>query len=810
MRRNRRACKVPTYFNYFSPENSINNEYNESLQSRNNVPTHDLLSYNRGPNCHQHKSSIIRAHPKRKYPWVYELKNMDTDIPFCSRSLIVISATSLKCLEDVYLKDFPHSSKCNVTNTDSSVSQVNKAKLKEVIIVGRGEKSQMYVMKGLHRLLHFTLGPKGVESIIDLVKHLSYEVTLTCVSHALPIGTENSYLLYLKTVTSKDRPSDFQIDYYNEMKKCALHIIPALFHPSVTSKYTFRSSNLINLGITNQKCDRYRHRTLGGMVDLDLIDVPQHISREGLRCIGELLLKVCSTYIPTSGYEEKFKSLSQYDLVWVRKFGEQLELTGEELDNFYIEGVSFLVNKNVNPHCDTMNPSDIEKDYTFSITINIPCKELPDSITSSISAIYKDTVPFCLVVYKRKALVSHSKAMERLDDYIKSEDSLSSDVKEEVIKILTSVNTDYDYIGYVYEKEHYKVHQKSFQSCKEIKTIETEEAVDKMGFWSSLLHVFHLFVCQHGYSFDDAIEFALFFTHQCNTTVVIVEVMLKILTEKRSIVTKKKRQDDFSLYIQLCNECGKKHNNKTIDVGCGKKNRFQPSNNTVYTKKQLKTLKCYLQLLFKDANKVMVQTQHSSYSLKTQIVSQLSFDIHNTCESGKKVFKGYGVLRIMHLIQLSSLLGILTLEFYVYTPLHNKGGVKKYLESRRTKQNKSVTSLLSWGDDEVRTLRECVGMNFTANMYENLCCIIGRTRRKLDVYYCLPRLSNTTYKMQICYRLKITQNYKITLYAFNGKDEYEVMCSRTESDDVIFEQNYDEHIMISLTVDIGKLRHLFA
>ena len=116
------------------------------------------------------------------------------------------------------------------------------------------------------------------------------------------------------------------------------------------------------------------------------------------------------------------------------------------------------------------------------------------------------------------------------------------------------------------------------------KILVCPEAVDKMAFFSSLLHVWYLFCYKFGLVSDDAFEFVLFFAHQCNSTVTIVAAMLHIISQVET-------RSNWSMYKMLTEVCLKLNptkNSRDKDVGCGRYNRHQTTATTLLSSSEVK------------------------------------------------------------------------------------------------------------------------------------------------------------------------------------------------------------------------------
>ena len=150
----------------------------------------------------------------------------------------------------------------------------------------------------------------------------------------------------------------------------------------------------------------------------------------------------------------------------------------------------------------------------------------------------------------------------------------------------------------------------------------------------------------------------------------------------------------------------------------------------------------------------------------------------------KDIFNGIGQFRTGHLIQLSALLGLLPLDFYVYVPLHTNGGtgnfINKYMMtgvnavSATTQQPSIDDKMILFTDSEMKRLQSLFNNNFTGNMLENTACIIGRTMKKKDVFYYLPwydpvkkELTNAN-SLQLMFYITCPRGYEYVLMANDG------------------------------------------
>ena len=143
-------------------------------------------------------------------------------------------------------------------------------------------------------------------------------------------------------------------------------------------------------------------------------------------------------------------------------------------------------------------------------------------------------------------------------------------------------------------------------------------------------------------------------------------------------------------------------------------------------------------------------------------------------ETRKKILtlKGIGKLRASHLIQLASFLGVIPLHYYVFLPSHLEGGTGKFLTNQLGFENihkSDKNTLMEKHCQEMNKLQQIYGCNFTSNMFENMCCILGRDENKVtyDIYYYLPWVKNKlltdTTTIQLTFRIKVYSMKKIVL-----------------------------------------------
>ena len=70
--------------------------------------------------------------------------------------------------------------------------------------------------------------------------------------------------------------------------------------------------------------------------------------------------------------------------------------------------ISILINDNLLPHCDRLNPSKIFKhrDQTIVTTMKVKTTDLHEDISTKLPKRFKEEVPICIVIYNRNVAIS--------------------------------------------------------------------------------------------------------------------------------------------------------------------------------------------------------------------------------------------------------------------------------------------------------------------------------------------------------------------------------------------------------------------
>ena len=656
--------------------------------------------------------------------------------------------------------------------------EIFQRNIKKVIFIQRGFYTQLYVLKELQNSLHFSLGSNASQQLMKICKdkNIQYEKYMNRKSYS----TES---MYLKNQLHNHLTNDsIEFMYTNKVIQLAKLFLPTLL--STSSSTTNRAVNVINLGVTNLKVHLHKRTTITGNQGLTLISAwtkKTRINNEALTKLGEFLMFMIKDVIPTTTFPDLFKPIHDIEKEYHQLFARQLNIFEEdELNKFNIPAVSLLINDQLRPHCDSLNPVNKEYDATLSITVHVPMSEVPKSITHHFSNRFTTTIPFCIVLYRRQCLVNISSHHLKIEQYLNNKSPYLQG-RERIIQLLShSVYSDIDYGGLFFTKHRQRLIQNKFQQNDnrifKDKIALLNEAVDKCGYWSSLLHVFYMYVYINGLKRDDVLSFVLFFSHQCNTTIVLVQSMLDIMRFESS------KKNKYSLYTLLCKACEDyKMKDNCKDVGCtgGIFQRFSPSNNSSYTEDQVHNE-------INKLNKLFAETTYKFQAkMKKKITPLLCFQSYLDLEKELLKLDGIGKFRATHLIQLSALLGLIPLHFYVYLPIHMSGGTGKFM-SEELGYDKNSSYLQQYASD-LTFLQQIYGINFTSNMFENMTCILGRGKEVYDLFYYLPWVSsdlknnkptitNDT-NIQLTFRINVKSIKNIELLCRSNKKDSTVLST---------------------------------
>ena len=126
--------------------------------------------------------------------------------------------------------------------------------------------------------------------------------------------------------------------------------------------------------------------------DYILPDIMLQSDGSFLLFVQECILPICSQ--KTQG---AFTSDNRHEQHLVSKFKKQLQINNR--NEFKFQAVSILINDDLYPHTDSLNPSDHDRDYTIVLTTILKTSDITEPTRRSIKHIYPETIPICVVLY---------------------------------------------------------------------------------------------------------------------------------------------------------------------------------------------------------------------------------------------------------------------------------------------------------------------------------------------------------------------------------------------------------------------------
>jgi hypothetical protein len=371
-----------------------------------------------------------------------------------------------------------------------SQSELSK-QIDKIVFIQRNGHAQLYVLQGLQSSPHFSLSSTSVKKLIDFCqdKDIQYElfqndsnynwanISTSLQNPASGVFVKNSNPLCECGVEKR----------YIELMSQVFNLICGSLIKSNHSTSQQRAKYVLNLGITDQKIHKQERITITGRVGLDLISSmskKQSLSQDSLKLIGELLLYITTKVLHKTTFNDIFYTTNENELYYIREFGRQLLIKKDsDLDRFFVPSISLLINQDLNPHCDSMNPVEKCNDHTVAVSCMIPLSNVPIEFSQVLEKEFKYGIPFCLVMYKRKALIHYARRMDAINDYIQS-NVLESSGRKKLVDLITAVGSQRDYFGRCFSDDGWKqistdfVHDHSVSN--QIKVSTYDESVDKM------------------------------------------------------------------------------------------------------------------------------------------------------------------------------------------------------------------------------------------------------------------------------------------------------------------------------------------
>ena len=154
-----------------------------------------------------------------------------------------------------------------------------------------------------------------------------------------------------------------------------------------------------------------------------------------------------------------------------------------------IHALSTLINDDLKPHCDTLNPSkeNSKRDYTVVTTVLMKLNDIKYEFRKLLPSKFIDEVPICLVIYNRNCLLNYCNNMKAIQEFVNGQTSNENGIcgRENIINLLKRVNSDADYVGNFFSKEKLIYWMTKFTLNKDVAYIKypilcLNEAIDKM------------------------------------------------------------------------------------------------------------------------------------------------------------------------------------------------------------------------------------------------------------------------------------------------------------------------------------------
>ena len=341
-----------------------------------------------------------------KHQWYFQLSNKFTtsSFNFSNNYLVIFRGTSNGI------------AKCLLSDLLSKQIDDFQRNIDKVIFIQRGQYAQLYIIKELQKSLHFSLNQGASDYLLNIcrekkIEYEKYQNTICC----------ERPTIFLKNQLGHELTNDnMESVYTQKMIEMAKLYIPILLSSTTTA--TNRANNVLNLGITDLKVHLHKRTTITGCQGLTLISAwskKTKIGNEALTLLGKFLMLLIKEVIPFTAFPKMFEPIHPIEKEYHELFARQLNLFEEDdLNLFNIPAVSLLINDELKPHCDSLNPIDPEGDATFSITVQVPLSDIPESITHIFGNRFRTSIPFCIVMYRRQCLANLSSHHLKIEDYL--------------------------------------------------------------------------------------------------------------------------------------------------------------------------------------------------------------------------------------------------------------------------------------------------------------------------------------------------------------------------------------------------------
>ena len=159
---------------------------------------------------------------------------------------------------------------------------------------------------------------------------------------------------------------------------------------------------------------------------------------------------------------------------------------------------------------------------------------------------------------------------------------------------------------------------------------------------------------------------------------------------------------------------------------------------------------------------------------------------------------GFDESRATDMILLSSLVGLLPLDYYINLPMHLFQANGQFM-SREMNWNTSSGDIMMWSLSTIKCLQTHFTNKLTPNMFERATNILGRSDelQQYDIHFYFPwydRVSNqfTDPKMQFYFRINGFSNNDWRLEVYNGSST--VILQSSEYSVIVYSKNQNNMI----------------
>ena len=153
------------------------------------------------------------------------------------------------------------------------------------------------------------------------------------------------------------------------------------------------------------------------------------------------------------------------------------------INKFCFPGISILINNDLKPHYDSMNPSNPNNDWTMSLSCTVSNNKLPKLYIKRAKDEFGESIPFCIVLYRRRAVEQLENRISALSNYI-IDDQKEYSGRKKISDLMFNVQGANDYLFNFFDTDRREIIKNKFKVHNDVpfqlKMLKIPEAVDKM------------------------------------------------------------------------------------------------------------------------------------------------------------------------------------------------------------------------------------------------------------------------------------------------------------------------------------------